>query len=62
MIGKLLGESEQAAALREMKKFDPSFKLPELVELTEHVIAPHLVHSFLCGERETLRVVSCIIR
>ncbi|XP_055387923.1 mitochondrial import inner membrane translocase subunit TIM44-like, partial [Condylostylus longicornis] len=56
MIGKLLGESAQAAALREMKAIDPSFRLPELVELAEHVIAPHLVHSFLNGDREALKI------
>lgn len=57
MIEKLLGESAQAAALREMKAIDPSFRLSELVELMEHVIAPHLVHSFLNGNREALKHV-----
>lgn len=32
-------------------------RLPEFVELTEHVIAPHLLHSFLHGDREALRIV-----
>lgn len=55
-LGKLFGESAQAAALREMKALDPTFKLPEFVELAEHVIAPHLLHSFLHGDREALRI------
>lgn len=56
VLGKLLGETETAAALRKMKQLDSSFRLPELVELMEHVVAPHLVQAFLRGEAQTLQL------
>lgn len=40
-----------------MKKVDPSFSLPELLELVEHVVAPHIVHCYLDGNAEALKVV-----
>eukprot|EP00922_Rhytidocystis_sp_ex-Travisia-forbesii_P066598 GHVS01098875.1.p1 GENE.GHVS01098875.1~~GHVS01098875.1.p1 ORF type:complete len:387 (+),score=82.61 GHVS01098875.1:47-1162(+) len=55
VIGKLFGETEIASSIRGMKEIDPSFRLPDFMEVVEHVIAPHLVESFLCGDVETLK-------
>jgi len=35
---------------------DPTFKLSELVECVQHVVAPHLLQNFLEGNEETLRI------
>ncbi|CRG96303.1 mitochondrial import inner membrane translocase subunit TIM44, putative [Plasmodium gallinaceum] len=55
-IGKLFGETELAAALREMKMYDKNFKLSELMYLFEYVISKHIVESYLIGDEETLRL------
>eukprot|EP01068_Selenidium_serpulae_P011164 Selendium_serpulae@DN5611_c0_g1_i2.p1 len=55
IFGKILGETEQGAALRDMKSADPSFRLPEFVDLFEHVIAPHMLHCYLKGDIDGLR-------
>eukprot|EP00375_Theileria_parva_P003785 XP_766471.1 mitochondrial import inner membrane translocase [Theileria parva strain Muguga] len=56
IISKLFGDTSLASALREMKRLDPSFNLPDLVELVEHVIAPHVVESYLKGDGEALKL------
>ncbi|CAA9988280.1 mitochondrial import inner membrane translocase subunit TIM44, putative [Plasmodium knowlesi strain H] len=56
ILGKLFGETELAAALREMKMYDQNFKLSELMYLFEFVISKHIVESYLIGDEETLRV------
>eukprot|EP00918_Siedleckia_nematoides_P045191 GHVU01098893.1.p1 GENE.GHVU01098893.1~~GHVU01098893.1.p1 ORF type:complete len:508 (+),score=101.35 GHVU01098893.1:174-1697(+) len=58
LVGNLLSlrESEQAAALRDMKAHDPSFSLPEFVEMVADVVAPHLIQAYLVGEEESLRI------
>jgi len=56
VLGKIFGETEQAAALREMKAIDPTFRLSELVESVQYVVAPHVLDSFLQGDEETLRI------
>nr|SPJ13283.1 mitochondrial import inner membrane translocase, putative [Plasmodium sp. DRC-Itaito] len=53
---KLFGETELAAALREMKMHDKNFKLSELMYLFEYVISKHIVESYLIGDEETLRL------
>lgn len=53
---QLFGKSTIATAIKEMKKVDPSFSLPELLELVEHVVAPHIVHCYLDGNAEALKV------
>lgn len=56
MWGKLFGETELAAALREMKIQDKNFKLSELIYLFEYVISKHIVESYLIGDEETLKL------
>lgn len=56
ILGKLFGETELAAALREMKMIDKNFKLSELMYLFEYVISKHIVESYLIGDEETLRL------
>ncbi|KAI4838376.1 mitochondrial import inner membrane translocase subunit TIM44 [Plasmodium brasilianum] len=56
ILGKLFGETELAAALREMKMHDKNFKLSELMYLFEYVISKHIVESYLIGDEETLRL------
>ncbi|CRH00124.1 mitochondrial import inner membrane translocase subunit TIM44, putative [Plasmodium relictum] len=56
ILGKLFGETELAAALREMKMYDKNFKLSELMYLFEYVISKHIVESYLVGDEETLRL------
>ncbi|GAB66530.1 mitochondrial import inner membrane translocase [Plasmodium cynomolgi strain B] len=56
ILGKLFGETELAAALREMKMHDKNFKLCELMYLFEYVISKHIVESYLIGDEETLRL------
>ncbi|EUD65388.1 hypothetical protein C922_04128 [Plasmodium inui San Antonio 1] len=56
ILGKLFGETELAAALREMKMYDKNFKLSELMYLFEFVISKHIVESYLIGDEETLRL------
>ncbi|CAG9476944.1 unnamed protein product [Plasmodium vivax] len=56
ILGKLFGETELAAALREMKMQDKNFKLCELMYLFEFVISKHIVESYLIGDEETLRL------
>lgn len=55
-LGKLFGETELAASLREMKMHDKNFKLSELVYLFEYVICKHIVESYLMGDEETLKL------
>eukprot|EP00923_Selenidium_pygospionis_P020630 GHVN01035600.1.p1 GENE.GHVN01035600.1~~GHVN01035600.1.p1 ORF type:complete len:528 (+),score=69.84 GHVN01035600.1:3457-5040(+) len=55
VFSKIFGETEQGAALRDMKAADPSFRLPEFVDLFEHVIAPHMLHCYLEGDIDSLR-------
>eukprot|EP00916_Digyalum_oweni_P015459 GHVL01025306.1.p1 GENE.GHVL01025306.1~~GHVL01025306.1.p1 ORF type:complete len:424 (+),score=84.35 GHVL01025306.1:66-1274(+) len=54
-VGKLLAETEVAAAIRIMKQLDKRFILSELIDEVEHVIAPHLVRCYLEGDEESLR-------
>lgn len=56
VLGKLFGETELAAAIREMKAIDPMFRLMELHEMIEHVVAPHLVTCYLNGNLEALQL------
>ncbi|VWU49936.1 mitochondrial import inner membrane translocase subunit TIM44, putative [Hepatocystis sp. ex Piliocolobus tephrosceles] len=56
LLGKLFGETELAAALREMKLQDKNFKLAELIYLFEYIISKHIVQSYLNGDEETLRL------
>ncbi|UKK00712.2 mitochondrial inner membrane subunit [Theileria orientalis] len=56
VFSKLFGESSLAAALGEMKRIDASFNLPDLMELVEHVIAPHVVECYLKGDHDSLKL------
>ncbi|KAF8820837.1 putative mitochondrial inner membrane translocase TIM44 [Cardiosporidium cionae] len=55
-LGKLFGETEIAASIREMKLEDSSFRLPEFMEIVEEVVAPHLIDCFLQGDTDSLRL------
>ncbi|PFH35025.1 putative inner membrane translocase TIM44 [Besnoitia besnoiti] len=56
LMAQLFGETEVAASIREMKIIDPKFKLGELHNLMERVIAAHIVQAFLLGDEETLAI------
>ncbi|KAK2196874.1 bifunctional Tim44-like domain/Tim44-like/NTF2-like domain superfamily [Babesia duncani] len=56
VFGQLFGESSIASAIREMKCIDRNFSLPELLELVEHVVAPHIVSCYLEGNAEALKI------
>ncbi|OEH76589.1 mitochondrial inner membrane translocase [Cyclospora cayetanensis] len=56
LVGQLFKETEIAASIREMKAIDPSFRLSELHELVQSVVAEHMVSAYLMGDEETLRL------
>jgi len=55
LFDRMFAETELAQSLREMKEIDPYFTLADFAEEIEHVIAPHVVKSFLAGDRDTLQ-------
>eukprot|EP01066_Platyproteum_vivax_P011380 Platyproteum_vivax@DN516_c0_g1_i1.p1 len=55
LVGKLLGETEIATCIREMKLIDRSFRIMDMVNLVEHVIAPHMVSMYLTGDSDALK-------
>lgn len=55
-IGSILSKSTLSTAIQDMKRLDPSFNIPELVEMVEHVIAPHVVDCYLQGDHESLKI------
>lgn len=56
LFDRMFGETELAQSVREMKDLDPQFSLAEFQDEIEHIIAPHVVKSFLDGDRDTLRL------
>jgi len=54
LFDRMLGETEIAQSLREMKEIDPSFHLGMFQEEVEHVVAPHIVQSYLEGNVDEL--------
>lgn len=54
LVDQIMGETEIAASIREMKEMDPNFRLADFAEEVETVIAPHLVRSYLEGDLEKL--------
>ncbi|GBE60589.1 mitochondrial import inner membrane translocase subunit, putative [Babesia ovata] len=57
LFEQLFGKSTLATAIRDMKQLDPYFNIPELMELVEHVVAPHIVQCYLTGDDESLKMV-----
>ncbi|KAK1443579.1 mitochondrial import inner membrane translocase subunit tim44 like protein [Babesia gibsoni] len=55
VFDQIFGETSLASAIREMNKVDPSFNIPELMELVEHVVAPHIVQCYLDGNADVLK-------
>ncbi|CDJ40014.1 mitochondrial import inner membrane translocase TIM44, putative, partial [Eimeria tenella] len=56
LVGQLFKETEIAASIREMKALDPTFRLSELHELLQSVVAEHIISAYLLGDEETLRL------
>ncbi|KFH12930.1 putative mitochondrial import inner membrane translocase TIM44 [Toxoplasma gondii VAND] len=56
LVAQLFGETEIAASIREMKILDPKFKLADMHNMMERVIAAHIVQAFLLGDEGTLAV------
>jgi len=56
LFAHLLGESEIAAAIREMKEIDYTFHLEDFAEEIEYVVAPHVVKSYLEGDQKSLEM------
>ncbi|CDR94253.1 mitochondrial inner membrane translocase subunit TIM44, putative [Babesia bigemina] len=56
LFEQLFGKSTLATAIRDMKQLDPCFSIPELMELVEHVVAPHIVQCYLTGDVESLKM------
>mmetsp|Transcript_64865 Transcript_64865/g.154882 ORF Transcript_64865/g.154882 Transcript_64865/m.154882 type:complete len:444 (+) Transcript_64865:90-1421(+) len=54
LFAAMLGESEIAAAIREMKEMDYTFQLEDFAEEIEYVVAPHVVQCYLEGDSESL--------
>lgn len=52
----IFARSSLSTAIQDMKRLDPSFNLPELVEMVEHVIAPHVVECYLKGDHASLKI------
>ncbi|XP_053992632.1 uncharacterized protein LOC128883848 isoform X2 [Hylaeus volcanicus] len=57
-LNALFGTSEQSAVLKEIQEKDSLFRLPDFLELVEHVIIPHIIKSFFRADRETFRIHS----
>jgi hypothetical protein len=55
-VSRLLGESEIAQCVREMKTLDSNFRLSALQDEMERIVAPKFLEWFLAGDREKLRV------
>lgn len=55
-LDRMLGESEIAACIREMKEADPNFFMEDFAEDIEYVVAPHIVRSFLEGDAVALKM------
>ncbi|KAF4688487.1 Mitochondrial import inner membrane translocase subunit TIM44 [Perkinsus olseni] len=56
MLDRVFGETEIAQSIREMKETDPHFRLSQLVEDVENVVAPSLIKWFLEGDAEDLKL------
>nr|BAN65161.1 mitochondrial inner membrane translocase subunit TIM44, putative [Babesia bovis] len=54
VFDQLFGNSTLAKAVKEMKRLDSSFDLPEFIESVEHVVAPHIVQCYLDGDSKSL--------
>eukprot|EP00927_Polykrikos_kofoidii_P056617 TRINITY_DN50714_c0_g1_i1.p1 TRINITY_DN50714_c0_g1~~TRINITY_DN50714_c0_g1_i1.p1 ORF type:complete len:411 (-),score=84.74 TRINITY_DN50714_c0_g1_i1:274-1506(-) len=55
LFDRVFGESEIAASVREMQELDSSFRMADFAEDIEHVVAPHIIKTFLEGNREALK-------
>jgi len=56
LFERLFGETEIASSIREMKKFDPNFRLGEFTEEVEDIVAPHLIKCYLEGNGDVLKM------
>lgn len=55
LFDRLFGESEIAASIREMKELDYNFHLEDFAEDMEHIVAPHIIKTYLEGDQEALQ-------
>lgn len=44
---RIFGETEIAQSIREMKEVDPNFRLSQMAEDIEHVVAPRIIRWYL---------------
>ncbi|KAF4676092.1 Mitochondrial import inner membrane translocase subunit TIM44 [Perkinsus chesapeaki] len=56
MLDRVFGETEISQSIREMKEIDPHFRLSQLVEDVEAVVAPSIITWFLEGDAEDLKL------
>eukprot|EP01067_Filipodium_phascolosomae_P006840 Filipodium_phascolosomae@DN519_c0_g1_i1.p1 len=56
IVGKLLGETELSQCIRKMRTLDPYFRIAELTDQLEHVIAPHIIDTYLSGDEQSLKL------
>jgi import inner membrane translocase subunit TIM44 len=56
LFERMFGETEIASSIREMKKFDPHFRLGEFTEEVEDIVAPHLIKCYLEGKSDVLKM------
>ncbi|EER08337.1 conserved hypothetical protein [Perkinsus marinus ATCC 50983] len=54
MVDRIFGETEIAQSIREMKEVDPNFRLSQMAEDIEHVVAPRIIRWYLEGDVERL--------
>ncbi|KAF4661671.1 Mitochondrial import inner membrane translocase subunit TIM44 [Perkinsus olseni] len=54
MVDRIFGETEIAQSIREMKETDPNFRLSQMAEDIEHVVAPRIIRWYLEGDVERL--------
>ncbi|CAE8604169.1 unnamed protein product [Polarella glacialis] len=55
LFDRVFGESEIAASIREMKDLDYTFRLEDLAEDMEYVVAPQIIQAYLDGDQEALK-------
>lgn len=55
LFERLFGESQIAASIREMKDIDYTFHLEDFGEDVEHIVAPHIIKTYLEGDQDVLK-------
>ena len=54
-VDEVFAESDEAAAITELKRLDPEFSLPAFMEEMEEYMIPKFVEAYLKGDMEVLR-------